>query len=398
MAGRDSVENGASPIPGTLLLLGAGELGKELAISAQRLGMKVVAADRYEGAPAMHVAHVSEVLSLMDGAALEGVIRTHRPDLIVPEVEAVSAETLRELESEGFNVVPSARAASLVADRTFLRQLAFEELGLRTPRLRTAGSLDELRESADQLGFPVMVKPPSGISGRGQSLVTGPSRLERAWHFAVEEMDVDPARVVVEEYIDFESEITLLSLRENDGTVRIFSPIGHRQDRGGYRESWTPCEVVPERLSEAEAMAREVMGHLGGAGIAGVEFFLTGDEAIFSEISLGPHDTGMVTLISQELSQFDLHLRAILGHHIPKVQVLQPSASAVILSDVEGPVAGYRGVDRALQVEGVQVRIFGKPQAETFRRMGVALATGATVQDARERALEAAGRVSIVVR
>ena len=390
--------------PGTgstsILLLGAGELGKELAISAQRMGLRVVAADRYDGAPAMQVAHASEVLSLLDGTALEGVIRTHRPDLIVPELEAVSVETLIALEEEGFTVVPNAAAAGLVADRGALRAMA-DELGLRTPRTRRVRSREGLEEACDSLGYPVVVKPVRSSSGRGQTVVTGAPRLDLAWQFAVEEADGEgegTQGVVAEEYIAFQSEVTLLALRDREGDLHFLPLIAHRQDRGGFRESWLPADTEPHVLAEILQMATTVMDRLGGTGLTGLEFFLTDSGPVFSEISLGPHDTGMVTLVAHDLSQFDLHLRAVLGLTIPTPREYGPAACAVILADREGEVVGYSGVERALQVKSTQVRIFGKPHAKPFRRMGVALATGSSVEEARARALEAAARVRVLCR
>ena len=387
--------------PKSILLLGAGELGKELAISAQRMGLRVVAADRYDGAPAMQVAHAAEVLSLLDGTALEGVIRTHRPDLIFPELEAVSVETLIDLEKEGFRVVPNAAAAGLVADRGALRAVASEELGLRTPLSRRVRSREALEEACDGLGYPVVVKPVRSSSGRGQTVVTGAPRLDRAWQFAVEEADGEGEGtdgVVVEEYIAFHSEVTLLALRDRNADLHFLPLIAHRQDRGGFRESWLPADADENVLAEIREMATRVMDRLGGTGLTGLEFFLTDTGPVFSEISLGPHDTGMVTLVAHDLSQFDLHLRAVLGLTIPAPREYGPAACAVILADREGEVVGYSGIERALQVESTQVRIFGKPHAEPFRRMGVALATGSSVEEARARALEAAARVRVLCR
>lgn len=382
--------------PRSILLLGAGELGKEIAISAQRLGVRVVAADRYGGAPAMAVSHASEVLSLVDAVALKGVVRTHEPDLILPEVESIGTETLRELEADGFRVVPSAAAAGLARTRDAIRDLARDELGLRTPRYTYASTEEELTDACDHLGYPCVVKPVESVLGRGQTVVPGPARVERAWDYAHEGSGGDPLRVLVEEHIDFREEVTLLTVREWDGGTTFCDPIAHRQDRGGYRESWVPAEVTPSEVAEMQRMARLVTDRLAGAGVFGIEFFLTGDEVIFSEVSLGPHDTGMVTMISQDLSQFDLHVRAVLNLPLPRTETLGPSASAVILADREGLVAGYRGIDRALQVEGVRLRIFGKPTAHLHRRMGVALARGSSAAEARSRALEAAARISLV--
>jgi phosphoribosylglycinamide formyltransferase 2 len=382
----------------SILLLGSGELGKELAIAAQCLGIRVVAVDRYAGAPAMHVADASEVISMLDGAALEGVIRTHRPDLIVPEVEAIRTDKLRELEVEGFRVIPTAEAARLTMNREAIRRVAAEELGLRTPTYAFADSEGALRSACDEIGFPCVVKPAMSSSGKGQSVVSGPSRVEYAWAYAREGGRGDEARVIVEEFVDFHTEITLLTVREWDGRTTFVDPIGHRQERGDYQESWMPVELPEAQLDEAQGMARAVTDRLGGAGIFGVEFFVTDDAVIFSELSPRPHDTGMVTLISQELSQFELHLRAICGLPIPAMRYLGPSASAVILADRDGVVAGFTGVDRALQVETARLRLFGKPHAYPFRRMGVALASGESMMEARARALEAASRVEVVYR
>jgi phosphoribosylglycinamide formyltransferase 2 len=385
-------------LPRSILLLGSGELGKELAISAQRLGIRVVAVDRYEGAPAMQVAHASEVVSMLDGAALEGVIRTHRPDLVVPEVEAIRTEKLEELEKDGFRVIPTAEATRLTMNREAIRRVAAEELGLRTPAYAFADSEEELRAACDRLGYPCVVKPIMSSSGKGQSVVPGPSRIPYAWEYAEEGGRGDVRRVIVEEFVDFQSEITLLTVREWGGRTTFVHPIGHRQERGDYQESWIPAEVPPPQLGEAQAMARTVTERLGGAGIFGVEFFLTRDAVYFSELSPRPHDTGLVTLVSQDLSEFDLHLRAIAGLPIPSIRYHGPSASAVILADREGEVVGFSGVDRALQVETSQIRLFGKPRARPFRRLGVSLAAGSSVVEARARALEAASRVDVLYR
>jgi phosphoribosylglycinamide formyltransferase 2 len=384
-------------LPKTILLLGAGELGKEVAIAAQRLGLRVVACDRYAGAPAMQVADAFEVFPMLDGDALEEVVRRHAPDFIVPEVEAIRTERLRALEEEGFHVVPTAEAAWRTMDREAIREMAARELGVRTARYAFADDLEELRKACDALGFPVVVKPVMSSSGKGQSTVTGPAKVTEAWERALEGRRGDQSRVIVEEYVRFHTEITLLTIRERDGTTRFVEPIAHRQEQGDYRESWMPAGLDPQVVSAAEEIARVVTGGLGGAGIFGVEFFVTDDEVVFSEVSPRPHDTGMVTMIAQDLSQFELHLRAILGLPIPILSYAGPSASAVILADREGPVEGYAGVDRALEVESSQIRIFGKPRAWPFRRMGVALARGASVAEARTRALEAASRVEVIV-
>jgi phosphoribosylglycinamide formyltransferase 2 len=384
-------------LPRTFLLLGSGELGKEMAIAAQRLGVRVVAADRYAGAPAMQVAHAFEVFPMLDGDALEEVVRRHAPDFIVPEVEAIRTEKLRELEAEGFAVIPNAEATWMTMNREAIRELASTELGLRTARFTFAEDPASLLAACDALGYPCVVKPVMSSSGKGQSVVTGSSRVEAAWFEAQTGRRGDQNRVIVEEFIPFHTEITLLTIRERDGTTRFVEPIAHRQEQGDYRESWMPAGLDPEIVETAKSMAKTATDRLGGTGIFGVEFFITDDEVVFSELSPRPHDTGMVTMISQDLSQFDLHVRAILGLPIPILSYAGPSASAVILADREGPVEGYVGVERALEVETAQLRIFGKPRAWPFRRMGITLARGATVAEARARALEAASRVEVLV-
>ncbi|TVR63222.1 MAG: formate-dependent phosphoribosylglycinamide formyltransferase [Gemmatimonadales bacterium] len=384
-------------LPTTILLLGAGELGRELAIAAHNLGIRVAAVDRYERAPAMQVAHESEVLSLLDGDALRRVVERFGPSYIIPEMEAIRTETLEELESEGIPVAPSAEATTLTLNREAIRRVVAEEMGIRTPAFAVAESAEALRRVCDEtVGYPCMVKSLWTSSGRGQSLVTGPARLQQAWAFAAEETRPGMTqRVLAEEYIDFRSEITLLAVRERDGRITFLKPIGHRQELGAYRESWMPAAVEPAELEEAEGVSRRILHRLPGPGIFGFEFYLTGTEVIFSELSARPHDTGLVTLCSQDLSQFELHLRALLGLPIPDLRYRIPAASAVILARGDGEVVRYEGVDRAFQVETAQVRLFGKPNGYPMRRMGVALANGTTVAEARARALEAAGRVDV---
>ena len=307
-----------------ILLLGSGELGREFTISAKRLGAQVAACDSYAGAPAMQVADAFEVFSMLDGAALRAAVETHRPDFIVPEVEAIRTEELVALEAEGWNVVPSARATQMTMNRDAIRALAAEELGLRTSLYRFAESLEEVRAGAAHTGLPCVVKPVMSSSGKGQSTVRAEDELEAAWTYAVANMRGDRPRVIVEEFVAFDYEITLLTVRTRDG-ILFCPPIGHRQERGDYQESWQPMAMAPEALAEAQAMARKVVDDLGGYGIFGVEFFVAGDEAIFSELSPRPHDTGMVTLISQNLSEFDLHARAILGLPIPEIGLSGPS-------------------------------------------------------------------------
>ncbi|HEX8532591.1 MAG TPA: formate-dependent phosphoribosylglycinamide formyltransferase [Allosphingosinicella sp.] len=381
-----------------ILLLGAGELGKEFAISAKRLGCFVIACDSYAGAPAMQVADESEVFSMLDADKLRASIEAHRPDLIVPEVEAIRTEVLLEVEREGFTVVPSARATMMTMNRDSIRELAAETLGLRTSRFRFAESLDEVLEAARHTGLPCVVKPVMSSSGKGQSTVRAEDELEPAWDYAVANMRGDRARVIVEEFIDFDYEITLLTVRTRDG-VLFCPPIGHRQERGDYRESWQPAAMSEAALAEAQRMAKAVVDDLGGYGIYGVEYFVRGDEVIFSELSPRPHDTGMVTLISQNLSEFDLHARAVLGLPIPRIALLGPSASAVVLADRDSDSFSIAGIADALALgtEGaeVDVRVFGKPVTRPYRRMAVTLATGADTDAARKLAAEAAAKVTI---
>lgn len=388
-----------------LLLLGSGELGKEVVISAKRLGLHVVAVDRYAGAPAMQVADEFEVISMLDGDALERIVRKHRPDAIVPEIEAIRTEKLREFELEGIRVVPTAEAAHLTMNRDAIREVASRELGLRTARYAYAESEEELARAAAEIGFPVVVKPVMSSSGKGQSVAKRASEIAASWKYACEGMRGDQKKVIVEEFIRFELEITLLTVKQRKGPTLFVEPIGHRQERGDYQESWIPARM-PSRsaaenrrwarqVREAKAMAKKVTDRLGGAGIFGVEFFVTRDEVIFSELSPRPHDTGMVTLISQDLSEFDLHVRAILGLPIPEIRYRGPSASAVILADRESGAVTYSGIDKALATSGTEVRIFGKPDARKYRRMGVALATGRTIAEARKKATRAAKQIRI---
>jgi phosphoribosylglycinamide formyltransferase 2 len=378
-----------------ILLLGSGELGKEFAISAKRLGAHVVACDSYEGAPAMQVADACEVFSMLDGDRLRAAVETHRPDFIVPEVEAIRTEMLVALEAEGHKVVPAARATQMTMNRDAIRALAAETLGLRTSRYRFAESLEEVQAGAAHTGLPCVVKPVMSSSGKGQSTVSAESDLEAAWTYAVADMRGDRPRVIVEEWVDFDYEITLLTVRTKDG-ILFCPPIGHRQEGGDYRESWQPMAMSAAALASAEAMAAKVVEDLGGFGLYGVEFFVKGDEAIFSELSPRPHDTGMVTLVSQNLSEFDLHARAIMGLPIPAVRLRAPSASAVILADREAEAFRFEGLAEALEGEGVELRIFGKPATRRNRRMGVALASAVTVEEARRIAVEAAAKVRIV--
>ena len=381
-----------------LLLLGSGELGKELTISAKRLGAHVVACDSYAGAPAMQVADAFEIFPMLDGARLREAIEKHRPDFVVPEIEAIRTEELEALEGEGWHIVPSARAAAMTMNRDAIRTLAAEKLGLRTSRYRFAESLEEVRAGAAHAGLPCVIKPVMSSSGKGQSTVGGEGELETAWNYAVANMRGDRPRVIVEEFIRFDYEITLLTVRTRDG-VLFCPPIGHRQERGDYMESWQPMAMSEAALAQAREMAAAVVDDLGGEGIFGVEFFIAGDEAIFSELSPRPHDTGMVTLISQNLSEFDLHARAIMGLPIPAIRLNGPSASAVILAGREAEHFRYEGLADALALGGeaaaVDVRLFGKPVTRKHRRMGVALARAGSTDEARALAAEAASLVKI---
>lgn len=377
-----------------ILLLGSGELGREFVISAKRLGAYVVACDSYAGAPAMQMADESEVFSMLDGAALRAAVEKHRPDFVVPEIEAIRTEELVALEAEGWHIVPSARATQMTMNRDAIRALAAEALGLRTSRYRFAESLEEVRAGAGHTGLPCVIKPVMSSSGKGQSTVREEAALEPAWDYAVANMRGDRPRVIVEAFVPFDYEITLLTVRTRDG-ILFCPPIGHRQEHGDYRESWQPMAMDPSALAEAQEMARKVVDDLGGHGLFGVEFFIAGGEAIFSELSPRPHDTGMVTSISQELSEFDLHARAILGLPIPKIALRGPSASAVILADRGAEDFAYEGVAEALALGG-DIRLFGKPGTRPRRRMGVALARGETIEEARALAAQAAAQVRIV--
>jgi phosphoribosylglycinamide formyltransferase 2 len=382
---------------GTILLLGSGELGREFVISAKRLGARVIACDAYDNAPAMQVADAREVFSMLDGVALRAAVERHQPDYIVPEIEAIRTEVLAELEAEGFNIVPSARATRLTMNRDAIRDLAAEELGLATSRYRYAESLEEVRAAADFTGFPCVIKPVMSSSGKGQSKVDDAAGLAAAWDYAVAGMRGDRARVIVEQFVNFDYEITLLTVRHAGG-ISFCPPIGHRQERGDYQESWQPTPMSEEAITAAQDMAQTVVEALQGGGkgwgLFGVEFFVKGDEVIFSELSPRPHDTGMVTLVSQNLSEFDLHARAIMGLPVPEAIRARPSASAVILADQDSEILSYSGLAEAM-ADGADIRIFGKPTSRPYRRMGVALSCGSNTDEARRLAKEAADKVII---
>ncbi|MEO7278023.1 MAG: formate-dependent phosphoribosylglycinamide formyltransferase [Sphingomicrobium sp.] len=382
----------------TLMLLGSGELGREFAISAKRLGCRIVACDRYPNAPAMQLADAFEVFSMLDGKALRAAVEKHRPDVIIPEIEAIDTAMLEALESEGWRVAPSAKAVRLTMNRDGIRDFAARELGLNTSQYRFAESRQDAISAALEIGLPCVIKPVMSSSGKGQSTAVSAEEVGTAWDYAVEKMRGDRPRVIVEEFIRFDSEITLLTVATKDG-VLFCPPIGHRQDRGDYRESWQPAAIPREALQSARSQARKIVDALGGHGIFGVEFFVSGDQAIFSELSPRPHDTGMVTLISQFPNEFELHLRAVLGFPIPGIELAGPSASAVILATEDCAHFSFDGVAEALALGApgspVDVRLFAKPAALVNRRMGVALARGISVEDSIERAKAAAARVHI---
>ncbi len=382
------------------MLLGSGELGKEVAIAAQRLGCRVVAVDRYAGAPAMQVADVAEVIAMTDADALKAVVRRHRPDLLIPEIEALAVDALAELEAEGITVIPTARATAVTMNRDRIRDLAATELGLRTARFAYAGNAAELAAAAAPLGWPVVVKPVMSSSGKGQSVVRGPEGITAAWEAAMAGARGAGTRVIVEEFLRFELEITLLTVKQWDGPTLFCPPIGHIQERGDYQCSWQPASLGAAQLAQAQAMAQAVTANLGGAGLFGVEFFLCGEpgaeEVVFSELSPRPHDTGLVTLVGQNLSEFDLHLRAVLGLPIPSIESLGPAASRVILAERAADEVAFAGVAEALREPDTQVLLFGKPDARPQRRLGVALARGASEAEARRRADGAAGQIRVV--
>ena len=382
----------------TLMLLGSGELGREFAIAAKRLGCRMIACDRYANAPAMQVADAFEVFPMLDGQALRAAVEKHKPDVIVPEIEAIDTATLAALEAEGWRVAPSAKAVQLTMNRDGIRDFAARELGLVTSKYRFAESREQAIVAVQEVGMPCVVKPVMSSSGKGQTTVKKAGDVGAAYDYAVANMRGDRPRVIIEEFIKFDSEITLLAVATKDG-VLFCAPIGHRQEAGDYRESWQPAGIPQEALHSARFQARKVVDALGGHGIFGVEFFVCGDQAIFSELSPRPHDTGLVTLISQFPNEFELHLRAILGLPIPSIELIGPSASAVILASQESDTIGYDGLGDALAVGSpgrpVDLRIFAKPNALKNRRMGVALARADTAEDAVERAKSAAARIKI---
>lgn len=377
-----------------LMLLGSGELGKEVILEAQRFGAETIAVDRYEGAPAMHVADRSYVVDMLDKRALRELVEREKPDLIVPEIEAIATAELVKLEEEGYRVIPTARAARLTMDREGIRRLAAETLGLPTARYRFADTYEQFAEAARAMGFPCVVKPLMSSSGKGQSVCRSEDELSRSWRIAMEGGRVQQGRVIVEEFIRFDSEITLLTVRSANGT-QFCAPIGHIQQDGDYIESWQPHAMTERQLEESKRIARAITDELGGAGIFGVELFLAGDKVYFSEVSPRPHDTGLVTLVSQNLSEFALHARAILGLPIPEIKLVSPGASRPLKAQAEWKDYRLLGAEEALAIPDTQLRVFGKPVTKVGRRMAVALAAAETVEAARERAAEALGKLKL---
>lgn len=386
-----------SPSATRLLLLGAGELGREVAIEAMRLGVEVIACDRYRDAPAMQVAHRSHVFDMQDREAVRAVVLREKPHYIVPEVEAIATDALVELETEGWTVIPTAQAARLTMDREGIRRLAAETLGLPTSRYAFADTLEQVEAAVREIGLPCVIKPVMSSSGKGQSTIKDLADVAAAWDYALVGARGRSARVIVEGFVRFDSEITLLTIRTRAEGTLFCAPIGHRQERGDYMESWQPHAMTPTALARAQAIAEKVTGALGGYGLFGVELFVVGEDMVFSEVSPRPHDTGMVTMATQDQSEFELHVRAILGLPIGEVVLRAPGASAVILAERAGHNPRFVGLAKALKDPRVKVRLFGKPDTRRYRRMGVVVTYGDSVDDARERARAAAAKIDVVV-
>lgn len=385
-----------TPIGKKAMLLGSGELGKEVAIELQRYGVEVIACDKYANAPAMQIAHRSYVFNMLDGAALREVIEKEKPDHIIPEVEAIATDVLVELEKEGYNVTPTARAARLTMNREGIRRLAAEELGIKTSPYKFAETEEEFRKAIDEIGIPCVVKPIMSSSGHGQSTVKSPDQIDAAWREAQEGGRAGAGRVIVEGFVNFDYEITMLTVRSVAGTV-CCQPVGHIQINGDYRYSWQPQPMSDKALEAAKEIARKVTDALGGYGIFGVELFIKGDEVIFSEVSPRPHDTGMVTMISQDLSEFGLHARALLGLPVSDIRFYGPSASRAIVVEGDTDKIEMCNLEKVLEEPGVQIRIFGKPEIKGHRRMGVILATADSVEDARDKAERAYDKLEVKV-
>ena len=380
-----------------VLFCGGGELGKEVVIELQRLGVEVIVVDRYPSSPAMQVAHRSHSISMTDGVALRNVIELEKPDYIVPEIEAIATDTLVELENEGFTVIPTANAARLTMNREGIRRLAAEALGIKTSPYRFAETREEFDAAVAEIGIPCVIKPIMSSSGKGQSTIKSGADIDKSWNYAQQGGRTGAGKIIVEGFVDFDYEITQLTVRHLEGddiVTRFCKPIGHIQVNGDYRQSWQPQQMTDAALLKSQEIAEKVTGALGGRGIFGVELFIKGDEVIFSEVSPRPHDTGMVTMISQDLSQFALHARAILGLPIPTIHFHGPSASSVILVKGKSQQVTFTGLDKALQNPGTQIRLFGKPEVDGERRMGVVLARDETVEKARDKAIAGSEAVS----
>jgi len=379
-----------------VLMCGCGELGKEVVIELQRLGVEVIAVDRYTDAPAMQVAHRSHVVDMLDADALRAVIELEKPDLIVPEIEAIATQALVELESEGFNVIPTAKATQLTMNREGIRRLAAEELGLATSPYQFADSQEDYETAIKEIGMPCVVKPIMSSSGKGQSVVKSDADIQSSWDYAQEGGRAGKGRVIVEGFVDFDYEITLLTVRHRDG-VSFCEPIGHIQKEGDYRESWQPQQMSEAALSASKEIAEKVTEALGGQGVFGVELFVKGDQVFFSEVSPRPHDTGLVTLISQDLSEFALHARAILGLPIPNIHQTGPSASCALLVEGESKQVSFGGLENVLAQPDTQLRLFGKPEVSGKRRMGVTLARANSIEEAREKASSACAKIDVTL-
>ena len=377
-----------------VMLLGSGELGKEVVIELMRLGCETIAVDRYDNAPAMQVAHRRHVVNMLDGAAIRQLVEAEQPDYIVPEIEAIATATLLELEGEGWNVIPSANAAHLTMNREGIRRLAAETLGLETSPFRFADTYEAFRASVAEIGFPCVVKPIMSSSGKGQSTLSSISDIDAAWEYAQSGGRSGKGKVIVEGFVDFDYEITLLTVRHKNGTS-FCEPIGHRQEKGDYRESWQPQPMSQTARERAQVMASAVTEALGGWGLFGVELFIKGDTVYFSEVSPRPHDTGLVTLISQDLSEFALHVRAILGLPVPQIRQFGPSASAVLLPEGKSSTMFFHNIGEALEEAGTSLRLFGKPEIDGSRRLGVALSRADTVAEAVEKAKRVISKISV---
>ncbi len=382
------------------MLLGSGELGKEFVISAQRLGQYIIAVDSYPNAPAMQVAHEFEVINMLDADALQEIVSKHGPDIIVPEIEAIRTDKLVDFEQQGVQVVPSARAVNFTMNRKAIRDLAAKDVGVKTAGYRYATTLEELKSAVKEIGLPCVIKPLMSSSGKGQSVVRSEADTTKAWEDAIGKSRGDLKEVIIEEFIPFDSEITLLTVTQKNGPTLFCPPIGHRQERGDYMESWQPAKVTPGQFSQACEMAAEVTAALGGAGLWGVEFFLKGEDVYFSELSPRPHDTGMVTLAgTQTYNEFELHLRAVLGLTIPGIELLRPGASAVILASSEDENhPKFKGMEVAASCKNTDIRIFGKPNTRKYRRMGVVVAWGkpeTSIDEIRKKALDTASYIQV---